>query len=236
MGGTTGILLIHGYTATTTEVGLLGRYFHERGFTVYAPLLPGHDTTPTDLNHYRWQDWAAAVERSYLDLAGRCEQVVVGGASMGGLLAIYLAVHHPEIRALMLYAPALYSYSRVQEFLARITAPFVPYAKKPPTPPSAADSRWKGYTVYPVAAGVQLFNLMAETRRCLPLVRRPLLLIQGLLDHRVSASGPEKILSLVQSTIKELHWLPNSSHVVSLDQEWEQAASLSMAFLNRVLD
>jgi len=235
MGGPTGILLIHGFTATTTEVRLLGRYLHERGFTVFAPLLPGHGTTPEDLNHCRWRDWTDAVERSYKELASRCEQVVVGGESMGGLLAIYLASNHPEIRALMLYAPAFDAYSPAMQFVARIAVPFVPYIKKPTVAPSDADGRWKGYTVYPIPATVQLFNLMAVARRRLPMLRRPLLVIQGQNDHRVSPDGPEKILASVQSTVKELHWLPNSSHVVTLDLEWEKAASLSMEFLNRVL-
>ena len=234
-GGPTGILLIHGFTSTTAEVRLLGSFLHEHGYTVSAPLLPGHGSTPEELNRCSRQDWVSAVEHSYQDLASQCEQVILGGASMGSLIAIHLSVHHPEIRALMLYSPALEALSLLDQLGVRILAPFVPYRTKPPVAPSAADSRWKGYTVFPLPAAVQFFHLQYEARRYLPLVRRPILIIQGRNDQRVSPSGPERILNSVQSTLKELHWLPNSGHVVLLDQEWEQAANLSLTFLKRVL-
>ena len=48
-GNSTGILLIHGFTATTTEVRLLAENLHHVGFTVAGPLLPGHGTHPEDL-------------------------------------------------------------------------------------------------------------------------------------------------------------------------------------------
>ncbi len=41
-GGATGILLIHGFTATTAQVRLLANFLQARNYTVAAPLLPGH--------------------------------------------------------------------------------------------------------------------------------------------------------------------------------------------------
>lgn len=41
-GGPVGVLLIHGFTGSTTEASLVGNYLHERGLTVSAPLLPDH--------------------------------------------------------------------------------------------------------------------------------------------------------------------------------------------------
>ena len=49
-GNKVGFLLIHGFTATTTEVRLLADKLHKDGYTVSAPLLPGHMTTPEDMN------------------------------------------------------------------------------------------------------------------------------------------------------------------------------------------
>jgi Esterase/lipase len=47
-GNATGVLLIHGFTATTAEVRLLADAFKKQGLTVSAPLLPGHGTSPQD--------------------------------------------------------------------------------------------------------------------------------------------------------------------------------------------
>ena len=48
-GGEVGILLIHGFTATTAEVRPLAEFLHKNGYTVAGPLLPGHYTKPDDL-------------------------------------------------------------------------------------------------------------------------------------------------------------------------------------------
>jgi carboxylesterase len=94
-GGSTGILLSHGYTATTAEVRPVAQLLHTRGFTVAGPLLPGHGTDPLEMIRYRWQDWAVALEQSYRELAQRCDTVFIGGESMGGLLSLYLANKYP---------------------------------------------------------------------------------------------------------------------------------------------
>ena len=54
--GPVGIVLSHGFTATTTEVRLLAKALHEKGYTVAGPLLPGHGTRYQDMNRCRWQD------------------------------------------------------------------------------------------------------------------------------------------------------------------------------------
>ncbi len=55
--GPTGVLLVHGYTATTSEVQPLARILNSEGYSVAGPLLPGHHTTPRELNQVKWQDW-----------------------------------------------------------------------------------------------------------------------------------------------------------------------------------
>ena len=77
------------------------------GLTVELPLLPGHGTAIADMVPTRWEDWSAAADAAYLDLAARCESVVVVGLSMGGTLGVWLAERHPEIAALVLVNPLI---------------------------------------------------------------------------------------------------------------------------------
>ena len=231
--GPTGVLLVHGYTATTAEVRLLGRYLHERGYTVAGPLLPGHRTTPEDMNRCRWQDWMGAVEQAYRQIAGRCERVFIGGESMGAVLALYAASEHPEAVGLLLYAPALLVRpSRM--LLVRLLAPFVPYVKKPIRPPTAADDRWQGYPVNPLRAAAQLNRLQREARRRLPRIHQPILVVQGRLDQTIDPRSGEVILRETASTDKELRWLEHSPHCIILDQEWEQASELALRFMEKL--
>ena len=99
--GPIGMLLCHGFTATTTEVRLLANALYEQGYTISAPLLPGHDTTPKDCNRYTWQDWYAAFEQAYEQLSAKCQGVVVGGESTGALLALYHAAYHLDDLAIL---------------------------------------------------------------------------------------------------------------------------------------
>lgn len=84
--GPVGVLLLHGFTATTSEVRPLARLLLEGGYTVSGPLLPGFGTTPEEANRVRWGNWVEAASLAYQELAGRCSTVFVGGESMGGLL------------------------------------------------------------------------------------------------------------------------------------------------------
>ncbi|MBN1993835.1 MAG: alpha/beta fold hydrolase [Anaerolineae bacterium] len=230
--GPVGVLLAHGYTASTAEVRLLGRFLHRQGYTVAGPLLPGHMTTPQQMNHYRWQDWAGALEAAYQQIAARCEQVFVGGESMGALLALYLASEHPETAGLLIYAPAL----RIlpgKALLARLLAPVVPYMRKQCIEPT---ERWQGYTVNPIPALVQMLHLQGEVDRRLAGICQPLLLIQGRLDSDIDLRGVNLLYQKIGSPFKELHWLEHSRHAVILDRELDQVTELTQRFIERILE
>jgi len=233
--GDIGVLFVHGYTATTLEVRLIAEYLYERDYTVLGPLLPGHGTTPEEMNRCSWQDWAAAVEEAYHRLTGLCSKVFIAGESMGGLLALYLAAEHPEAAGVMTYAPALRVPSRVRPWLTELLAFFVPMLPKGRSDGSVADERWQGYNVDPIPAARQLFRLQRVVRRRLDHIAQPLLVVQGRLDHTVDSSVPRFILEHVRSSKKELHWMPHSTHCVLLDQEWEEVAALTERFMQGVL-
>jgi carboxylesterase len=230
-GGADGVLLIHGYTATTAEVRLLAQDLHARGYTVSGPLLPGHYTTPEDANRRTWRDWVAAVETAYEELAVRCKRVIVGGESTGALLALYLASEHPEIAAVLAYAPALRLTLRTRDAIQlRLVAPFV--SSLPKGGIDAADL-WQGYPVNPLRGAVQLLNFQRIVRPRLPQISQPILIMQGKLDTTVHASAPQTIYDEVRSTVKELHWLENSAHTVIIDRERELAFAITARFIER---
>lgn len=231
--GPVGVLLMHGYTATTAEVRPLARLLHQQGYTVSGPLLPGHGTTPDDLNRCRWQDWATGAVEAYQQLADRCELVFVGGESMGALLALYLASQYAKVAGILAYAPAL-RVSPLIALRARLTAPFVPIVPKRNL--KSANWRWQGYAVHPLRALVQLLRFQRQMRRHLSRLRQPLLIIQGRLDTAIDLRGVDLLYRKIGSPLKELHWLEQSGHVVILDDELEQVTALTGHFMERVLD
>lgn len=233
-GSSQGVLLIHGFTATTSEVRPLARRLHQAGYTVSGPLLPGHNTHPMDLNRVCWQDWAAVAEESLHNLSKKCSDIVVGGESTGALLSLYLALRYPDIRALLLYAPALrLNLNRKDELRLHLLAPFIPWVKKPNMD---ANPLWQGYPVNPLKGVLQLLALQRQVRPNLKSIHQPMLLIQGRLDRTVHPQVPDEIGLHVQSKYLEMHWMERSAHCVILDQELDQVFELTLNFLRRFCD
>ena len=59
-GGKIGCLLLHGFTGSPLHMRFLGEKLRDAGYTVYAPLLPGHGTSVEDMAKYGWKDWLEA--------------------------------------------------------------------------------------------------------------------------------------------------------------------------------
>jgi carboxylesterase len=91
------VLGLHGFGATTQEVGMVVDVARELGLRGLAPLLPGHGSSVLDLARMRYADWRAAAERALLGLARDAGMVIVVGSSMGSLIALDLAADFPDI-------------------------------------------------------------------------------------------------------------------------------------------
>jgi carboxylesterase len=233
-GGPVGVLLSHGFTATTAEVRPLARILQRNGYTVAGPLLPGHYTQPEDLNRVRWQDWVAAVEDCYHELAMRCEKVWVGGESTGAVLALYLAACHPEITGVLAYAPAirlnLSKFDLFRLYLLSLFLPYVPKAK------GQRETAWQGYPVNPLKGAIQLLRLQKTVLPVLGRIFQPVLIVQGKLDATVHPTAPLIITQGIASETKEVYWMEDSTHVVCLDCELEQVAKITLDFMRRIVD
>jgi carboxylesterase len=98
------VLLVHGFPGTPAEMHAPAIWFHELGWTVHAPLLPGFGSEIEHLSQQGHEQWRHAVEQAYRQLKQSHAQVVVAGFSMGGALTMQLAAQHSPT-ALILFAP-----------------------------------------------------------------------------------------------------------------------------------
>lgn len=226
--GKIGILLIHGFTATSVEVRTLARFLFEKGYTVSGPLLPGHGTTPEDLNQQKWESWVEAAENSFNELSRECDQVFVGGESMGAVISLWLAAQHHNISGLLLFAPAIQVNSLG---LSRFLSPFIPYLNKKNNDDSML---WQGYTVNPLKAATQFFKLQTIVKSQLKTISQPTLILQGKLDTTIDPESAQIVYDSIVSKDKKILWLANSTHCILLDKEFEFAAQECEKFIQRL--
>ncbi|MBN1978181.1 MAG: alpha/beta fold hydrolase [Anaerolineae bacterium] len=231
-GGDTGVLLVHGFPGSTTDVRLLGTYLHERGLTISAPLLPGHGAQPADLNQVRWQDWAACAEEALAQLSARCDAVFVGGLSLGSLITIYLGARHTEIAGIMLYSPAI----AVRNPLIHLTpllkhiVPFWP-AGKSDAVDMAANKRLSTCPVTPTRGAHEVYKLTRVVPRLLPQVSTPALIVHSTRDRSIAPHSARLAYERIGSADKALVTLHNSGHNILVDAEWETVARKTYQFI-----
>src|SRR5260370_3590178 len=114
VGGTTGVLLWHGFTGSPQSLRPWAEYLAEAGLSVWLPRLRGHGTTWQEMAHTRWEDWYAELDRAFDELRARSEEVFVMGLSMGGCLALRLAeLRGPGISGLGIVNPSAAAATRL---------------------------------------------------------------------------------------------------------------------------
>lgn len=233
--GEIAILCLHGFTATTVDVRRIARIFVDHGFSASGPLLPGHGTLPEDLNRTNWRDWFQTAEKSYLDLQKGHKKVFVLGESLGGLLALHLAVKYPEIAGLMLLAPALIIRKL---WLSKFLYPFKEYIYKPYVLKKNSEDTmpWQGYNVIPLKAGASFYDFQQIVKKELEKVMVPALVFQGRNDTTIDPMSSFIVNNEIGSSVKELIWLPDSGHVILLDKQSLEAENACLDFIQRTLD
>ncbi len=245
-GNGTGVLLVHGYSGSPPEMLPVARYLHERGgYTVAGPLLPGHGTRPEDMQRIRWQQWANAVNYAYANLAAECERVFLVGLSMGGLLSLYQAERLAgDTDSKLVGIVALSTPIYIDSWLV----PLAPFAKH--------IVRWQGseqrtleqkisvrdktavkelwaYLRTPSQAAHQLLVLIKNVRRNLDLIKAPILIMHSRHDTTAPPPSAQIIFDSVGSADKQLIWLDNSNHVITVDHDRARVLQATYDFINQ---
>jgi pimeloyl-ACP methyl ester carboxylesterase len=102
------LLLIHGAANGAWVWDAWRRHLGALGWSVNVLDLRGHgQSLPTDMSAVTMQDYVADVESVASQIAAaQRRQPVIGGWSMGGLIAMMYAAEHAETPALLLFSPS----------------------------------------------------------------------------------------------------------------------------------
>ncbi len=254
-GGPVGFLLIHGLGGTPVEMRFVARGLARAGHTVHCPQLAGHCGSFEDLRATGWKDWYHSVQTAYRELRNTCKKVIVGGLSMGAILALHLAAEYPrDVHATTLFAPTLkldgwgvpwYSifFNLVRwEWSANLIrfAEREPYGIKDPrlralvtTAINSGDSSQAGQMCNPGRVMLEMRRLVTVVRRELRCIRQPTLIIHPRHDDRASLGNAAYLQGALGGRV-ETCVLDDSYHVVTVDRQRHIVVERAAAFAKRL--
>jgi len=250
-GGRTGFLLIHGLGGTPIEHRFVGIGLSRRGYRVHAPQLAGHCGSYDDLKATGWRHWYASVEAAHEELRRHCDVVIVGGLSMGAILALHLAHERPDdVHGLALFAPTLkldgwgvpwhasLFHLVTQKWCANLFqfSEREPYGIKDPriralvtSAIQSGDSSVAGQLTNPGGVMLEMRWLINRVKRQLGAIAQPALIVHPREDDRASL-GNATYLQQHLAGVVDTCVLNNSYHVVTLDRQRDLVVHRSAAF------
>lgn len=221
----------------------LGKHLAGRGHTALGLRLPGHATRPADLNRVRWRDWLAAAEDGYSLLDNACEQVVAMGLSLGGALVLILAASRPVEGVVAMATPYEMPPQPGLRWLRHMLLTLRPisgvlrYVPKPRVNDYKDQQAYRdhlSYRVFPIRSVPEVGGLLELLRQQLPRLGAPVLLMHAVEDRGVSPDNARSIYAQVGSVEKELVWIENSGHVLTVEPARRRVYDLAASFVDRI--
>jgi carboxylesterase len=156
----------------------------------------------------------------------------VGGLSMGALLALYLAAHHPDLPGVIAYSPATIPAdwrSHLAPVLKYVIRQ-IPKGEDDLADPQAREWIWS-YDAWPGDGVHELMKLAGEVKRLLPRVTCPALVICSSADQSIHPKSVPFTYERLGSVDKQLVTLHNCGHVITVDGEWQLVAEKTHQFI-----
>jgi carboxylesterase len=247
------VMLIHGMGANTLEVERLGQHLHGAGLSVFAPNIEGFCYgTPAS----SWENWLEQVGRHVHRLKQDYTTVSLVGVSMGATLAL-AAAEQEELDSLVLLAPALAYDGWAMpwyRFLLKML-PIVPfknrYSYRESEPYGVKNPEMRamirkilrsdrvsemGGESIPLQNLTEGIRLISHVRKHVASAESPVLLMHAIEDETVSVGNAEWVYQHVNSVNKEIIYLGDCYHMITIDNERETVMHETERFIKRAVN
>lgn len=236
--GSTGVLVIHGFTGNPSSMTHQATAFAAAGHHVEQPRLPGHGTTVEDMLTTDWSDWSGEAAAAYDRLAERAEKIVVIGLSMGGTLTLWTGLERQgddRLAGLICVNPA--TQPQADDVIAMLNE----MAEEGHTTMAGIGSDIADPDVAEIAYAEtpirQLLSLVNDG--VVPITERfgeldvPLLLFSSNDDHVVPPPNSDHLADTYGGPVERVD-LERSYHVATQDFDRDLINERSLAFIERV--
>jgi len=215
-----GILMIHGFTSTSSQFDELSKYFAGKGFNVSAPLVAGHGTSPMDLRNTTPKDWVESVKEAYLELKEKSENIFIIGNSFGSNLGLWLVkeFNNEQAGIITLGAPIILKNHYFSIFRLYTYGLFRKYYRKPlrfyKTDYTDMSDEIT-YSVIPVKSMREFVSFVRkETVPNLGKIKIPAFVAHSEADPVVHPKSAAFIYEHLGSDFKKIFWFEDECHVL----------------------
>lgn len=227
-------LMIHGFTGSPAHLRELSEKLNAKGFTVQSLRLPGHGTSPENMETTTSKDWLTHVREALKIALKDYKKVNLVGISMGGLMSMILASENSRINKIVtMSAPIIF-----RNNLIKLT-PILKYFKRfneivpPEVVEGENDDLDIGYRKTPLKCAPHLIKISKMARKNLSKIKNPILIIHSLIDGQVMPESGDIIYDKVSSTEKEKMILDNSKHIITLGLQRKEVENRIIEFLTK---
>ncbi len=246
--GKVGVLLLHGLTGTSAEMGPVAEALVGR-FPLFVARIAGHETSVSELARSSWRDWYGSAVAGAEALLAVTPRIVVVGLSMGAMLTVRLALERRDVVAgVALLSPAI---ELGRPWARRLRVPFRWLATADARLPflqgwlarlamtkGGSDisdlevrSAHPGYRQVPLRALLNLMQLQRFAWDAAPAIMQPALVLHAANDHTCPLAGARRLFERLGSRDKRMVVLERCFHVVTVDCERDRVITELDAFL-----
>lgn len=226
----TGVLFLHGFTGGMFEVRPFIQYVEERtDWITSVPILPGHDF-PIDLSKVSAENWMMEAELALNRLRKECDRILIVGFSMGGIIALYLALRYKIEKLVLLSAAAKYISPRI---LLADAAVLLKKDFPPNTFYHLYDYKLRNT---PLHAAKEFVRVVKMVEPYYGKITTPVCIVQGKKDGIVPFSTAELLLRSLGSRHKQLIVSENGKHHICYSDDHQEWFPKVYEFMKKDLD
>lgn len=238
------VLLVHGFAGATNNFGALPETLAAKGWHVRAMRLPGHGTSPLDMEKYTADELVNAVLAEVRQLRNDYKTVVLVGHSMGGALSVLAASKEP-VDGLVLagaYFGVTYRWYYVlpPKTWIQIGQPFMRWVYKGKlflqVNRKEAKDEIVSYTWLPTKSFLMLLDIgnRASAQEVLSAITCPVLMLHAPGDAAASPDAAVEALGRMKSASTRTVWLDKSNHHIFWDFDRETVMNEIVRFLDEL--